>query len=762
MKGDEMRVNVLSRLLIPLGIYFVVSIVLVAIVGQSAIEKIKAKVFMDANRHLHQIYKEKMNEQKAARAIGALTLASDGLIKRALLLNRPKIAFDEIIELSNSYKTFTKFKDISIFVFSKDFKLFTENSRISTHHSNFLKPLEWVKKNKKLLVTFDVASDGLKLRGIAPVIKNHRYIGSVEFNGGIDGAIKDLKKDGIYLITLLNEKKFHSVQTKSHYNKQLYEVLQKRFDSFKNRSFEFVDGFYIVKIPIKNYANEIVGNAFIAERNETIQHLIKINENSMIKILTLLGVLAVILAVVFYFTVNKVVINPLSKLRRVLTSNASMSDGEKGERIDITTDDEFGDITQIVNDNMQKREDMYEEILELLRIIDENVLILKIDKEANIIEATKRFLKESGYSLDELTKMKITDLMLDEEVKKELLEALKEESGIEKEAALRTKDGHLMWIRFVLTKQCLKNKSVCKFVVLSYDITDKKEIEDLNKNLENRVLERTLHLSRAKEEIEELNKQIKQSIEYALLIQKAILIEEKILKERFKDAFIIWEPRDIVSGDVYFFIEVSKNECLVMVVDCTSHGVPGALVTMVVKAIEREIVTKIQDKELEASPSKILQFFNKEIKGLFAQIDKYSASKINVGFDGGVLYFNREENIIKFAGANTPLFMIRNGELNEIKGDRQSVGYKINDFNYQYKEYTISLQTNDRFYITTDGAFDQLGGDKKLPFGKKRFKEIISKDMPLSKQKEFIMRELDRYRGEEEQTDDITVVGLEV
>jgi len=737
MKGDDMRVNVLGKLLLPLGGYFILSIILVGYIGERAIEKIKQRVFLDANRHLHKIFEEKINEQKAARAIGALTLANDSVIKSALLSRNKKLAYKEIKNLPKVYENYTKFDDIEIILFSKKngFEFFAStNHKLGKKIKSFLPPLKWIEKHKKLLVTFDLASDGLLLRGISPIIYKNRVIGGVEFNGGLDGAIKDLKKDGIYLITVEKGKSFHAALSKEHYDKDFYEVIKKDFQKLLQSDVSYIDGYFIVKIPIKNFENKIVGEAFIAERNETIEHLVKINEESLIKIMTVLGILAIVLAALFYVVVNKVVINPLTKIKRVLELNSTK---EKEDLVDLNSEieDEFGDITKFVNDNILKRARLNEEIIELMKIIDENVLIVTLDNEGKIIDATTKFCEVTGFSKDELKNLKITDFILSESLKEKILDAIKAKRVIEFEVELKTKDEKRIWLNITLTPHIRDNEE--KFVLISFDVTDKKIIE-------------------------ELNEQIHQSIEYALLIQKAILIEEEILRRHFKEAFIIWLPREIVSGDVYFFVEINKDECLIFVVDCTSHGVPGAFVTMVVKAIEREIAAKVKDGDIEASPAKILEYFNKEIKHLFAQFDKTNAPNVNVGFDGGIIYYNKKENIAKYAGAYTSLFLVRDEEVKEIKGDRVSVGYKISEMNYKFNEKEIKLQENDRLYITTDGLLDQLGGPKSLPFGKRRFKEIILLNLPLDEQKELIINELNKYKGDEPQTDDITVVGIKI
>jgi hypothetical protein len=204
-----------------------------------------------------------------------------------------------------------------------------------------------------------------------------------------------------------------------------------------------------------------------------------------------------------------------------------------------------------------------------------------------------------------------------------------------------------------------------------------------------------------------------------------------------------------------------------MIIDCTGHGVPGAFVTMIVKAVEREIVSKIkEDKTMQVSPAWILSYFNKTIKKLLRQDVKNSMS--NAGFDGGIIYYDRKLQVIKFAGANIPLFYIdENKQLQIIKGDRYSVGYSKCDINYKYTEHIISVSEGMKFYLTTDGYIDQNGGEKGFPFGKKRFKKLIEEyhNLPMKKQKDIFVSEIEKWekmQKNNERNDDMTIVAFEI
>lgn len=273
-----------------------------------------------------------------------------------------------------------------------------------------------------------------------------------------------------------------------------------------------------------------------------------------------------------------------------------------------------------------------------------------------------------------------------------------------------------------------------------------------------------LKLDEARNGLEIINKHTRDSIEYASLIQGALIPDTKLMSEYFNDHLTIWQPKDIVGGDIYLFEELrDKDECLLMVIDCTGHGVPGAFVTILVKAIERQIIAKINnDLTIDVSPAWILSYFNRQMKILLKQENADSIS--NAGFDGGIIYYNKKEKILKFSGAETPLFYMEDEELKTIKGSRQSIGYKKSDSNFVFKDHIIKVKEGMQFYCSTDGYLDQNGGEKGFPFSKKRFANLIKECHveTMAEQKEILLNTLVEYQGDEERNDDLTLVGFKL
>ena len=255
------------------------------------------------------------------------------------------------------------------------------------------------------------------------------------------------------------------------------------------------------------------------------------------------------------------------------------------------------------------------------------------------------------------------------------------------------------------------------------------------------------------------NKNIRESIKFASFIQHALLPDNLILDKFTKESFTFWKPRDTVGGDIYFITELNNDEVLMMVIDGAGHGVPGAFVTMLVKAIETQIIGELKAKTLKPSPALILEYFNQSIKMMLRQ---EKGSKSNAGFDGGVLYYNRKENICKYAGAKTPLYIIdENGNLEILKSDRKNVGFVRTKIDQKYTEYDIEIKEGTQLYLCTDGIIDQEGKNDKR-YGKKRFERLILENYnkPLAVQQWVIQKDFEDFRFNCEQSDDITVMGL--
>jgi len=428
-------------------------------------------------------------------------------------------------------------------------------------------------------------------------------------------------------------------------------------------------------------------------------------------------------------------------------------------------------LKSMVDEKTADIEKQKNKLQKLLTTLDKNVITSETNEKGIITYASDAFFKISGFSKDELIGQS-HKLMRHPDMKKEvyddLWQTIKSGKIWRGEIKNRKKDGNFYWVKAIITPKTNESGEIVGYTAIRYDITDKKEVEDLTANLEIKIEERTVDLEEAKKEIEATHKHTRDAIEYASLIQGAVVSQSSDMEPYFKDHFVTWTPKDTVGGDIWLFNELrDENECLIMYIDCTGHGVPGAFVTMIVKAIEREIVANLKKHpEFDISPAIIMSHFNKTMKVLLKQETKESVS--NAGWDGGIIYYNKKDKILKFAGAETPLFYIdKDGEFKTVKGNRYSVGYKKCAMDYEYKETIIEVQEGMKFYCTTDGYLDQNGGEKDFPFGKKRFSNIIKENYKesMAEQQTVFMMEMMEYENaipNNDRNDDMTVIGFEI
>ena len=291
------------------------------------------------------------------------------------------------------------------------------------------------------------------------------------------------------------------------------------------------------------------------------------------------------------------------------------------------------------------------------------------------------------------------------------------------------------------------------FLFFFYFVSNKlvnpyKKAMELNRQLEDKVSERT-------REVHEKNAKLLDSIDYAQRIQEAILPSHEILGNTLKEHFLIWQPRDIVGGDFYWMKETHSG-CFIVLGDCTGHGVPGALMSMISVSILNQIV--IDD---EVRPSKVLKKLNGLIKQILKQEEGNSLT--NDGLDIGVCYFDRE-NTLTYAGAKLSLYVRSNEGLRIVEGDKKSIGYATAGVDYSFADTVINIKSNDVFYMTTDGYTDQNGGPKDFSFGKIKFVDLINTfySTPLVEQRELFLKALLDYMGEESQRDDISVIAFKI
>lgn len=298
------------------------------------------------------------------------------------------------------------------------------------------------------------------------------------------------------------------------------------------------------------------------------------------------------------------------------------------------------------------------------------------------------------------------------------------------------------------------------------------ELTQMNEVLEYRVQARTQEISeknitleQQKNELDSKNRNITDSINAARRIQLAMLPSNEVFNKSFTDYFILYKPKDIVSGDFYW--AQRYNDLIIFTVaDCTGHGVPGALMSMLGISSLNEIINKYSDDELlNLKASEILDQLRSKVLSSFQQFEDNIEQK--EGMDVALCILNVKTNILQFAGAMNPLnivaFVSGSAILTEVEPDKVPVGY-IHIEMCDFTNRLIQLNKGDVLYLYSDGYADQFGGSRCKKFMKSKFKELLHyiSNKPLTEQKEILELSLAEWKGNLEQVDDILVIGVKI
>lgn len=299
--------------------------------------------------------------------------------------------------------------------------------------------------------------------------------------------------------------------------------------------------------------------------------------------------------------------------------------------------------------------------------------------------------------------------------------------------------------------------------------------------LQHLVNERTAELQKEKEKVETQNniigtyyQDITSSISYAKRIQDSVLPPKRILQQALPGrSFMLWKPRDIVSGDFPWFNQY-ENRILVSAADCTGHGVPGAFMSLIGHAGFLQAVKQ----QRQSNPGKVLDSLNQMVTKTL--LSGESGHKMRDGMDVALCTIHTEEKVLEFAGANNPLYILRQNlastelgmdpkvicfedHLGEIKGDKRPIGNYPGEEQASFTTHVISYQPGDRFYIFSDGYADQFGGPKGKKFMYKQFKRLLISifELPMDQQQKILNDRLLEWQDQQEQVDDILVIGFE-
>lgn len=493
----------------------------------------------------------------------------------------------------------------------------------------------------------------------------------------------------------------------------------------------------------------------------------------------------------------------LKPIKSLLKGLRDLNNGKLSTTIPIRVEDEFGIMAHSFNEMASTLHDMTENLehkvkertLEIemqkeeikaqadmlmhtnLELEKLSVVASETDNAVAIFDDNKQlewvnqgFTRLYGYTLDEFIEQFGSDLFRvtrTHEIEKIIQSCITKKESVVYEARNETKTGDFLWVQTTLTPIFDDDENVKKFIAIDTNITSQKEaeIEIMQRNEEitsqkELLEERNKFIEHQKKIVEDKNKHINSSLKYARTIQQAILPSKAQLNKYF-DSFIIFRPRDIVSGDFYWFSEYYAKEkhCLFFAaVDCTGHGVPGAFMSLIGS---RMLNTIVNEKQI-INPADILEEMNTRIRKALNQDESQNTDGMDVCLMK-VTCGQQSKRKMSFAGAKRPLYIYnRDTEtLTTIKGTRRTIGGVKPRENIPFESHEIEISTNDIVYLSSDGFIDQNNSERKR-YGSLRLERKIQQisHLPLHQQQQELEQDLDNYQQNEVQRDDITLIGV--
>jgi PAS domain S-box-containing protein len=368
-------------------------------------------------------------------------------------------------------------------------------------------------------------------------------------------------------------------------------------------------------------------------------------------------------------------------------------------------------------------------------------MILRINTSGKLVYANPAVEKFIGVSIGEITKKRIAEVEIDErfiQFVNDVLHRIKsgEEQIIEEIGVLSSIGERIMQIKAIPERN--EEAILESILFVSHDMTEMKKIE---------------------QEIKDKNKKISDSINYAQRIQTSILPDTSFIQRHFPRSFIFYRPKDVVSGDFPWFVE-KDGTFYVAAVDCTGHGVPGALLSFIGYFLLNNIVN-IDDN---FNAAHMLELLHQGVRTTLKQNEEGNNGRD--GMDLALCKIDKEKKTIQFAGAHNPLYLLRKGELIEYKGSRKGIGGKplLKKKEKEFENHEIPYQDGDKIFIFSDGLPDQLGGEKRRKFQTKRIKEALTEkeDLSIAHFERYFSSAFYEWMGDEKQVDDVLLIGIEL
>jgi PAS domain S-box-containing protein len=387
----------------------------------------------------------------------------------------------------------------------------------------------------------------------------------------------------------------------------------------------------------------------------------------------------------------------------------------------------------------RRRAEREERMKSKMQALSENSpdLITRFTHEGEVFYINPMIENYTGHKPSDLLNKKLEEIEVQDLIKQEWIDLLKE---VEDKSEKVNKE---MDFPSIIGDRVMQVNAIPEFdeenllesiLMVSHDITERKQIEL---------------------EIQSKNRKITESINYAKRIQGAILPNNAVIRQILPDSFILYKARDVVSGDFPWFINVG-DVIYFAAVDCTGHGVPGALISLIGYFLLNDIVKgrKIDD------PGEILDHLDRSVTKTLRQDS--SDSKTKDGMDIALCKIDLNNREVSYAGAHRPLYFMNSGELEQIKGDKFPIGGGIYKYQTKFSSTSINVKKGDSIFFCSDGFPDQFGGPDNRKYGPKRLREAIVKyhKKPMMEINQLIDKEWTDWKGDQKQTDDVLLIGV--
>ena len=398
--------------------------------------------------------------------------------------------------------------------------------------------------------------------------------------------------------------------------------------------------------------------------------------------------------------------------------------------------------SSVIRDLTERRKSE-KQIIKLSRAIEQSpVSILITDLEHNIEYVNPMFSNLSGYSEDEVigeTPSIINSEHMDKNIYQAIGKAINEGGNWSGELLNKNKDGQLYWVSSSISAIKDISGEVTNYIGFNQNITEQKVLQ---------------------QQRDKAYDLISSSIKYASRIQRSILPYPDEMRSLLPNHFVCWEPRDVVGGDFYWCRSWGGKGVVTILGDCTGHGVPGAFVTLISYGAFVQALSVIKP----GNAAGLISLMHTIIQQLLGQ-DK-GQGESDDGLELGVCYLPNEGEQVTFSGARFSLFYQdhHNSDVVEIKGDRKGVGYRNTPTNIAFTNQFIKMVPYRRFFMTTDGLVDQVGGEKGRGFGKKRFVNILKElqGVPMQDLGCQLYTALNNYQGDQIRRDDVSMIGFQL